>query len=201
MKIDDSTYQLPLTNFHAEETIKKQIIIGHTSNNNMNHYKGWLHRFNGNYKKTAPFTISTNGTIHKHFEPIYYSDIFYNTEIDSKAILILLENDGWLTKNTETKEFLTSLGNIYNQSNEVFLKKWREKTYWSNYNEKQIDSLVELVRYLSNEFFIPFTNIADNNMKMENADNYNGILYRSNFHKNYTDLSPAFPFLEFKNKI
>ena len=55
--IDEKTYELPETNYFKEQTIKKQIIIAHSSLSEMNHIIKWKHRLNGHYKKTAAFTI------------------------------------------------------------------------------------------------------------------------------------------------
>ena len=39
------------------------------------------------------------------------------------------------------------------------------------------------------------------NTKVDSISDYNGIVFRSNYEKSYTDLSPAFDFEEFKNLI
>jgi hypothetical protein len=33
----------------------------------MQHVISWTYRYNGEYKKTAPFTIGKDGVIYKHF--------------------------------------------------------------------------------------------------------------------------------------
>ena len=52
MKIDIKKYSLPEDNYINVETIKKQIIIGHTGTNKMRHYQKWTNRLNGKYKRT-----------------------------------------------------------------------------------------------------------------------------------------------------
>jgi hypothetical protein len=39
------------------------------------------------------------------------------------------------------------------------------------------------------------------NTKVDSISEYNGIVFRSNYEKSYTDLSPAFNFEEFKKLI
>jgi hypothetical protein len=78
--------------------LKKKIIIGDTFNHDMQHVISWTHRYNGEYKKTAPFTIGKDGVIYKHFNPKYQSLYFNDLDLDKNSILILLENDGWLIK-------------------------------------------------------------------------------------------------------
>ena len=112
MIIDDTTYSLPIDNYVSEETVKKQIIIGHTFNHDMRHFSGWLHRYHGKFKRTAPFTINQSGTIYQHFDPKFYSRFFNKPDLDNKTIVILLENDGWLIKDTQKNEFITWNGDI-----------------------------------------------------------------------------------------
>lgn len=198
MKIDE-TYLLPKTNYIEVENIKKQIIIGNTFNHDMRHFIGWLNRFNGKYKKTAAFTIDAAGIVYKHFEPSYQSEYFKELELNNKSIVILLENEGWLTKNPENNQFISWLGHIYN-GDEVFQKKWRDHSYWSPYSEEQINSTLILAKELCEEFYIPLTAMT-HNTKVEDLEDYKGILYKSNISKNYTDVSPAFDFDYFTNNI
>lgn len=200
MIFDNKTYKLPDDNFVHALSLKKQIVIGNSFNHGMRHYIGWTHRFNGKYKKTAAFTISLDGTIYKHFDPNYCSEYFGNKDLDSKTIVILLENDGWLLKDDQKNSYITWIGDIYNKSGGIVEKRWRGFTYWSSYNEKQIESAVFLINELCAEFFIPKT-ILSHNTKVDNLKDYEGIIYKSNIDKQYTDLSPAWNCVEFKNKV
>jgi hypothetical protein len=195
----DKSYILSKENYTKIESIKKQIVIGNTNNHDMKHYIGWVNRYNGKYKKTAAFTIDTDGIIYKHFEPRYQSEYFNDLEQNNKSIVILLENDGWLTKDAEKNSFLSWLGYIYKEQ-DVFEKKWRAHSYWAQYRKEQIDSALNLVKELCNEFYIPLTAMT-HNVKMNDLEDYNGILYKSNIEMYYTDLSPAFDFEYFINNI
>lgn len=200
MIIDDKTYFLSENNYIKEETIKRQIVLGNTFSSDMNHFNGWVRRLNGYYDKTAAFTIDAAGLIYKHFDPIYMSNFFGNLEADKKSIVILLENEGWLTKNGEKDEFLNWVGHIYNKPELIIEKRWRSHSYWAPYTQKQVDSAVELVKALCNEFFIPIVAIP-HNTKLEGMDNFEGVLYKSNLEKYYTDLSPAWNCETFKYKL
>jgi hypothetical protein len=195
----DKSYMLSKGNYVKIESIKKQIVIGNTNNHDMKHYIGWVNRYNGKYKKTAAFTIGIDGIIYKHFEPKYQSEYFNNIEQNNKSIIILLENDGWLIKDVEKNSFLSWLGYIYKED-DVFEKKWRTQSYWAQYRKEQIDSATILVKELCKEFFIPLTAMT-HNVKMNDLDDYTGILYKSNIETYYTDLSPAFDFEYFINNI
>lgn len=200
MILDEKTYLLPDSNYIKAETIKKQIIIGHTSSLDMLHHTKWINRLNGNYKKTAAFSIDKDGVVFNHFDPIFFSNFTENLETDKKSIVILLENEGWLIKNNEKNEYINWIGYIYNKPDLVVEKRWRGYTYWAPYTPQQFNSAVELANKLCDEFFIP--NIAiPHNTKVDKLDSFQGVLYNSNFEKLFTDLSPAWNCEEFKYKF
>ncbi len=200
MLIDDITYKLLPNNYIPVECEKKLIILSHTFNNNMRHFIGWQNRYNGIYKKTAAFTISKSGLIYKHFDAKFYSRFLKNHDLNSKSIIILLENDGWLVKDNEKDEFLTWIGDIYKQPSEVIEKRWRGYTFWDPYTKEQLDSVVKLVKKLCKDFNIPFK-VIGHNTKIDKFNEYQGVLYKSNIEKFYSDLNPSWSFELFKNKI
>lgn len=195
--IDDKTYNLSEVNFFNEQTIKKRIVICHTSSDNMQHIIKWKNRMNGRYKKTAAFTVTREGLIYQHFDPIYFSELFGNIEEDKKNIIILLENDGWLIKDDKKNQFINWSGYIYNKVDVPYEKKWRGYQHWAPYSEIQFESTIFLVEKICNEFYIK-KNIISDNTKIDNVEDFSGVLYRSNFEKHYTDLSPAWDFYKFK---
>jgi hypothetical protein len=200
MIIDDKTYQLPNQNYIPIVSNKEQIIIGHTFNHNMRHYNGWLKRYNGNYKKTAAFTISAAGLVYQHFNPIFYSNYFREYQTNSKSIVILLENDGWLIKDSKNNEFITWIGDIYNEPSKVVEKRWRGYNFWAPYTKEQFESVTELVKSLCDEFNIPLTTIG-HNTKVDKLTDYKGIMYKSNMEKHHTDINPSWDCESFKTKI
>lgn len=198
--IDEKTYELPETNYFKEQTIKKQIIIAHSSLNGMGHIIKWKHRLNGHYKKTAAFTVDLVGNIYQHFDPIYFSELFGKLEQDKQCIQILLENEGWLIKNEEKNQFLNWCGHIYNRPEGVIERKWRGYTFWAPYSDAQIEATRKLVNKLCDDFYIKREVIA-HNTKVDNLESIEGILYKSNFEKHYTDLSPAWNCENFKYNL
>jgi len=200
MIINDTDYALSENNFFPIECMKTQIVLASTFNHDMKHVTGWQHRHNGKYKKTAAFTIDAAGVVYKHFEPKYYSKFFGNLEIDTKTIVILLENDGWLIKDEEKNQFINWLGDIYNKPENVIEKRWRKYRYWCPYSQEQFESALELVRKLCDDFYIPL-NAIGHNTKIDTLSDYHGVIYKSNFDKNYTDLNPSWDCTEFKNKL
>jgi len=200
MQIDNKTYQLPIQNYILTETGKSQIVIGNTFNSDMRHYKGWLHRNNGQYKKTAHYTISFDGIIYEHFDPKYYSRYFKNYEQNLKSIIILLENDGWLTRNVEKDQYLNCFNDIYIESHKIVAKKWRGFSFWTQYTNKQLSATINLTRVLCDRFSIPLTCVG-HNTKIDILANYSGVLYKSNLERHFTDPSPTWDFDIFKNNI
>jgi N-acetyl-anhydromuramyl-L-alanine amidase AmpD len=188
MVIDYDTYVLNETNYYQEVYTKTQIVIGHTGRKDMRHFDAWLNRRNGNYKKTANFTIDKDGTIYQHFDPKYYSD-FLGIDQDRCNVSIVLVNPGWLTL-TENNVYVDWLGHIYSKDN-VLDKNWRDYRYWYKYTEDQLSSLKKLINHLC-EIFNINEKIISTNVYDENVDIFKGVTFRSNYSKNFTDVSPAF---------
>jgi len=200
MIVVDDTYRLTKKNYHDKPHDKHQIVIGSTLSDNMNHYNGWKTRYGGTYKRTAPFTISMSGTIHQHYSPELYSDFFGIADLDEHVIPILIENEGWLTKDIINNGYINYVGNIYNRRESVYEKQWRGQKYWAPYTKEQIDSTIVLCKYLCGMFDI-LVSVVSHNTKFEGVYEYNGVVYKSNYNKYYSDLSPAWEYGEFKNKL
>jgi N-acetyl-anhydromuramyl-L-alanine amidase AmpD len=176
---------------------KTQIIIGHTFRTDMLHYTSWIYRLNGKNKKTANFTITKDGLIYQHYDSDYYSS-FIDKNQDKASISIVLENSGWLRKDNMTDKYVDWLGNTYQKdSKDVLNKRWRNYTYWDKYTDKQIESLKELVDTLCVKHNIS-KNVMNHNTYDENVDLFKGIVFRSNYYQESTDISPAFDIEKFK---
>jgi hypothetical protein len=198
MVIDNETYKLTEDNYIQIECIKTQIVLGQTFNHDMKHVVGWKHRNNGKTKRTAAFTIDAAGLVYNHFDSKYLSRFFGDLEQDTRSIVILLENDGWVTKN-DKNEFITWVGDIYRNQDEVVEKKWRGHQHWVPFTQEQFDSAIKLINLLCEEYYIPKT-VMSHNTKTDLVG-YNGVVYKSNIQKHYTDLNPTWKFGEFKNKL
>lgn len=199
INIDNVKYKLPENNYYKSVYKKTQIVVGNTFSSNMLHYNGWLTRYGGNYKKTAAFTISSGGKIFEHYDPQYYSDFLSIKNSNQNIIPVLIENDGWLTKDLDGKYF-NWVGNEYTKPDLVVKRSWRNHDYWATYSTKQINSLIKLVRHLSEKFDISLQTIG-HNTKVDDIYEYNGVVFRSNYLKECTDLSPAWDYNIFKNKL
>lgn len=200
MVVDKTSYILPADNYAEIESIKKQIVIGHSSSTHEELMTKWITRLNGKYTKTAAYTIDKQGRIYQHFDPIYFSNILGNVDFDKKSVVILLENEGWLIKNEDENQFLNWVGHIYNKPEEIFEKRWRNYLHWAPYTNEQLNSTIELVDSLCKEFSLKRYAVP-HNTKIDDLDDFNGVLYKSNIFKHSTDVSPSWNFEEFKFKF
>jgi len=200
MKINNQTYKLGVNNYIKNRHSKHQIVIGSTFSENMNHINGFKTRNGGNFKRTAPFTIDIYGNIYQHYPAEFYSEFLGIGGLDEHIIPILIENEGWLVKDIIKDEYINYVGNIYNRKDSVIEKKWREQKYWAPYTKEQVESTIDLCKYLCKIFDIQFQTVS-HNTKFDGIYDYNGIVYKSNFDKHYTDLNPTWDYVHFKNKI
>jgi len=200
MDIDKKTYKLTDKNYYKKEFKKHQIVLGNSFSDNLNHVKGWEHRLGGDYTKTSTYTIDRKGNVYQHYDPKYYSDFIDDKMIDKKSISIIIENQGWLLKDLLKDKYIDWVGNIYKRRAKVIEKRWRGFIYWDPYTSSQVKSCIELLDYLCDKYKIPHKCIGHNTY-IDGIESFKGITYRSNFYKEKTDLSPAWDFNEFKNKI
>jgi len=193
-------YRLKETSYFKQKFRKTQIVIGNTSNKGMTHFDIWNRKISGKYKGTSPYTIGLNGIVYEHYDPIYYSSFVKDTNLDKKIISIVLENEGWVTKDFNKKKYIMWDGDIYNRMDPLVERKWRGKLRWAPYSEKQLDSLVLLCNKLTDDFKIPKV-VSSDNIIINEITSKDGIFYRGNYSKNFLDVSPAFDFNYLKTKI
>ena len=98
----------------------------------------------------------------------------------------------------DEKKPINWIGNIYNQG--IFEKKWRNHFFWQPYTKIQIENLSLLISEICVEFNIPKTCIG-HNVKVDGIEKFEGIVSKSNYDSEYTDLSPAFDFEELKKLL
>jgi len=196
----NNDYKLSSLNYNKKIFEKKQIIIGNTLSTGMNHYDLWTKKINGKFKGGYHYTIGLDGVIYNHFDPKFFSTPLNLKKYDNFIISIALENEGWLSKDFKTNQLINWSGDIYKREDTPVDIKWRGKLHWAPYTEKQTDSLINLCKKLAKDFNIPLQTVT-HNTKIDNISEKRGIYYRSNYTINYLDVSPAFNFREFKNKI
>lgn len=179
---------------------KTQIVIGNTFNKGMDHFDIWNKKINGKYKGTSPYTIDLQGRVYEHYDPIFYSSFLKNDDFDKQIIPIVLENEGWVTKDFNKNKYIMWDGDIYNRMDPLVERRWRNKLKWAPYSGKQMESLVLLCGKLINDFKIDKF-VSPDNIKLNEITSKSGVFYRSNYSKHFLDVSPAFNFTYLKNKI
>ena len=177
---------------------KKQIILCHTSREVEEYLASLKFRYNSKYDKIPNYVITKNGTILQLLPNDGHTNFFTEDNINSNAIVVCLENLGWLEKNQDRGLNINWIGDIYN--GEPYYKKWRDYDFWDVYTEAQMNSLASLCseicdRMKINKKFIGHNIKTDINLK------FNGILSRSNIYKSYTDVSPSFDIKLFEKKL
>jgi hypothetical protein len=184
---------------HSGENNKKtQIILIHTSREINQYLMGLKYRFNGKYNKIPNYIIDKEGKILELLSPEKTSKVFNNRRIDNKSIVISLENLGWLEKEPLKKGFINWIGNIY--KGEVFERKWRDYLYWDKYTKEQTDSCIYLCKKLIKDFGIS-EKFVGHNTKINGIENFDGIVTRSNYFTETTDINPSFEFDYFLKNI
>lgn len=193
-------YSFDDKSYYSEIIKKHQILLVNSNHRLMRYLREWdIKTVDGN-KRTTPYTIDLKGTVHKHYDPRFYSDIFGVKEIDSKIIPISLENEGNLMFDAKKKCFINWCGDIYDRSEDVFVKEWRGGLFWAPYTEPQLKATIELINELTNKFDIPKKMLSGFNYE-EFSDNFNGILIKTNYSKFNTDINPSLNFKLLKEKI
>jgi N-acetyl-anhydromuramyl-L-alanine amidase AmpD len=177
---------------------KKQIILCNTYRNSINYLNSVKFRKNGSYKKIPNYVITKEGKVISILPDDSVSFFFQDLNINKNAIVICLENLGWVEKVPLSSNYFNWIGEVV--SDKVFERKWRDKVYWDEYTQEQLDSLVELCKKITKKFSISKTFIG-HNTKVDGIKIFNGIVCRSNYSNKYRDLNPSFKFEDFKNRI
>ena len=170
---------------------KKQIILINTGCSVEEHLYKISNRFNKKYKKIPTFTIAKNGLMYQHYDPLYYTEIIENQDVSKQAIIIAIENIGWLDFDNINTKYIDWRGVEY--QDEIVECQWRLKKYWATYTNEQYLALIQLINYLCIEYSID-KKFVDSNIIINKPNTFYGILTRSNFSKNHHDLTPAFNF-------
>jgi hypothetical protein len=180
------------------ENNKKQIILTHTSRNIENYLISLKYRFNGKFKRIPHYVISREGKILNLLPNESFTEFVHDSSFNKHSIIISLENLGWIHKEPLKETYINWIGDIY--KGEVFERKWRDYFFWQPYTEIQIENVAKLCKKLFEEMSIQ-KQIIGHNTRINGIEKYEGVLTRSNFDSESTDVSPAFNFELFTKKI
>jgi N-acetyl-anhydromuramyl-L-alanine amidase AmpD len=177
---------------------KNQIILTHTGRNVENYLVSLRYRYNGKFDRIPNYVINKNGDILQLLNDIEHTNYFKEPNINRNGIIICLENLGWLEKQPLENQYVNWIGDIYN--GKPFERKWRDYFFWDKYTSSQIESLGYLINTIIDEMKIT-KEITGHNTKINGIEMFKGIVSRSNFDVNYTDVNPSFDFDKLRNII
>jgi N-acetyl-anhydromuramyl-L-alanine amidase AmpD len=177
---------------------KSQIILTHTGRNVENYLASLRYRYNGKFERIPNYVITKDGRILQLLENTEHTNFFNEKNINRNGIIISLENLGWLEKQPLENYYINWIGDIY--IGKPFERKWRDYFFWDKYTNKQIESLGFLCQEIIKELKIN-KEIVGHNTKITGIQKFEGIVSKSNFDSNSTDVNPSFDFEMFKNII
>ena len=177
---------------------KNQIILTHTSRNISDYLQSLKYRYNGEYDKIPHYVVTREGVILQLLTNPEYSNYFSDPSINQGSIIICLENLGWIQKEPLKDYYVNWIGDIY--KGVVFERKWRDYYFWQPYTEKQFEMLVQLCKQLFQETLVK-SQFVGHNTKISDFQRQEGVVTRSNYDVDFTDVSPAFSFDGFIKQI
>lgn len=177
---------------------KRQIILCHTSREVEEYLASLKFRYNGNYDRIPNYVVARDGKVLQLLGDSSYTNYFSEENVNRNAIIVSLENLGWLEKKPLTNYYINWKGSIYNQ--QVYERKWRDFFFWQPYTTSQLETTAELCNQLIESQSLERKFIG-HNTKVDGVSRYGGIVSRSNFDSNYTDLNPSFNFEMFTKII
>jgi hypothetical protein len=198
-EIDRKTHKVDSRNYHPTKTKKSQILLAGSQRKNSNNLLRLKRKDFGLSKRWPMFTIRRDGKIFQHFDPHYYSDFMDNKEIDKKIISVVLENMGMVYYDYEKNEYINWINESCGED-VVFEKVWKNQRYWESYTEEQFRACVNLCIHLCRTYGIK-QDCLGHYVFQEETINFKGIITRSNYNSDFSDLNPSFDFKRFLKEL
>jgi N-acetyl-anhydromuramyl-L-alanine amidase AmpD len=170
---------------------KIQIILLNTLRDKETFLNSVKYRFNGKNQKIPNYLITREGKIIQLLENTESPKFFLDKKINQNSIIVCLENLGWLQKEPLNENYINWIGDIYKGN--VFEKKWRDYFFWEPYSKIQIEATAFICKKLFEEISIK-KQVVGHNTKINGAERTEGVLCRSNFSQDFTDVNPSFDF-------
>jgi N-acetyl-anhydromuramyl-L-alanine amidase AmpD len=174
----------------SEKNQLTRIILTNTKRRGEDYLKSLEFRNNGNYDRIPHYVVMKNGDLINTLEVGDNTNFFDETKYNKNSIIISLENLGWVNKNTLSSTYSNWLGD---KIEKVYEKKWRDKFFWDIYTDEQMKTLVNLCLETCEQYKIDKKFIGHNTF-IYDIEKFSGIISRSNFSSQETDVSPSFNF-------
>lgn len=198
IKIDKKKYKTTKDNHYKTRIAKTQIVLACSLRKNDYHITRLQHKDYGKSKRWNTFTITRDGKIYQHYDEKYHTDFLGVKEGDKKSISVVLENMGNLFKTSDDK-YMNWL-NEYCPVERVGEYEWVDNGYWEMFDDIQINSLVELCQMLCEKHNIP-KKCFETHHYHKNIVKFRGIVFRSNYIEDSTDVNPLFDINKFNELL
>jgi N-acetylmuramoyl-L-alanine amidase len=188
--------------FYKEVTPKHRVVLHYTAG----YLKADIATLTtmGNHV-SVPFVIARDGTIYNLWASRYWSYHLGpgaqggNTQMSKTSVAIEVSNIGWLTK--RGSNLVTYFGNtdVYCSTGETKfytrIPPYREKGYFATFTDEQYESVIQLLRYLTDTYAIPrvFLSETERYDVLETVASFRGITSHVNYRPTGKwDVGPAF---------
>lgn len=198
MRIDDTTYCIKEINRYKTQIAKTQIILATSLRKDSHHITRLQHKDYGETKRWNTYTISRTGEIYQHYDPKFHSDFLGIKDVDKKSISVVLENMGYLFE-APNNVYINWISEVC-ENNNVVEKSWLGYNFWEKFTDEQLESAVILCRRLCDDFGIP-KQLIDFQHYNNNIIKYSGIVFRSNYIEDCTDINPLFDISKFNEML
>lgn len=170
---------------------KKQILLVDTKRRHIDYLAKINNRTTDNHEDLSHFLVTKTGEVFQIIDDNLTINTFNKPRIDNKVIKIAIENLGWLQKNSITGIYNNWIGDPYRLN--PHSENWRNYFFWDKYTEKQEQSLNELCEFLCEKHKIT-RQIVESQKYIKTADKLIGIVCKSNYDINHTDINKSFNF-------
>jgi N-acetylmuramoyl-L-alanine amidase len=188
--------------FYKEVTPKHRVVLHYTAG----YLRGDIATLTtmGNHV-SVPFVVARDGTIYNLWASRYWSYHLGagaqggNTQMSKTSVAIELSNIGWLTR--RGSNLVTYFGNsdVYCSAGETKfytrIPPYREKSYFATFTDVQYESVIKLLRYLTDTYAIPrvFLSATERYDVLATVDSFRGITSHVNYRPTGRwDIGPAF---------
>ena len=196
--LDVEAFNLTSLKVSKRKYKKTQILLYDTGRKFDFFVKKLKYRSFGDNEDIPHFCITKTGKIYNFLNPEQGTKTFGERKTDNKQIKIVLENLGWLNKNTITGVYENWINDVYRGVPHI--RSWRNHMYWDPYTQDQLQSLADLCLVLCVKYSIDYFCVPSSGY-IENAKNIDGIVSKSNFLDIYTDINPSFNFNIFEENV
>ena len=198
MRIDKDTYQISTDNRYKTKTVKTQLVIGMSLRKNNYHITRLQHKDYGKTKRWNTYTIDRDGVVYQHYDDKFHSDFLGIKIGDKQSVSIVLENMGCLFQVNNGK-YINWL-NEYCDEEQVVSKDWSGYKFWEKFPNTQIENMVLLCKELCEKHNIPKVCI-DFNTYHKDISKFRGIVFRSNYLEESSDINPLFDIEKFNKML